>query len=1388
MGARCVCLFSFGNQTKKQNRQPPKDIEGYYCNQLLQAKREELYIEQIFYLQKLSDLYVQKQNWAQAAKILNGALALIEKHGNNPSLKTYLLARLERIEALFLESKGLKTSSEHSGTVLSYRNGLKNIRDVYLKEFVSNKPILGIVKHLTASYKKLLGTLILDSQFLLGNPPVQWACIGMGSMARGEMCPYSDLEFAFLVEKKTEKNLEYFRTLSQLVELRIINIGETTFPIFGRLFGEKSPKASPTPSGFSMDSGGNTPLGKPGFYELIDTPQGLAQFQSIKWMETDIIVTNALSSVCYIAGDKGLLVSYNSIKKELYDKKDAFFKGIPFRQKLAIKLLEGNLLEFKPDLSKEKQETNAFGIKKELYRPLQSILSSLTLFCGLKHKSSFQMIEQLLQKKILSPQGAKNLDQALRMVLQLRFEAHTFYENEEEFLLHIEEGKPQELHYLYLEEERLDALFKIYKILIPFHCCGVEFLHTRKLQTWAKATLYDESPSVQGEAFSKTLQYAKAQEAFQQAVSLNPNDIDAQLKLGGIEQTIGKNKDALPRTLKALTLAQKKYGEQSIYVAICYHNIGHIHNNLGKYDQALKSHEAGLKIKLNILGQKATSLASSYHNLGITYNSIGKYDMALNLYQKALDINILNLGENHHDVGAGFCSIGNIYHTLGEYNKSLSFFKKALKVGFRTLGENHPAVATVYNCIGAVYLNLPGQCKKAFEFHQHALNIRLKIFGENHPDVATSYNNIGTVYIALEDYTNALDFLQKASKIFIQFLGENHTSVAQCYNNMGLVSRHLAQYDRALEYYQKALKIKTQSLGENHSDIGTNYNNIGFVLEYCKDYEKALECYQKALAIWIPVLGENHPDVATCCFNMGTIWKHLGNHKKALELQLIALKIRLEILGKDHTDVAASYCKIGEIYSENLQDYKRAIEFFQEGLKVHFQFPGKDHPLLVILYKNIGVAHRNLGNYGKSLEFYNSTLEINLKTLGENHLDTIACYNSIGLLHKNLGNYKRALEYYNKSVKISCQVLGEKHPNVATCYNNISLVYDCLGDYAKALEFSQNALTIRIEVLNENHPELASSYYNIGLIHKNHEEYDKALSSYQIALNILIQIDKKNHPHIEGVLNDIITCAVKNNLPQVKTLQEIYVQCTKILGMQHQQIQQLIQIIKKHDFSWQAPEISTSTEEPQDIMASLLLLRLFENLKALELAQKTYGENHLEVAKCHKKVAKVFVKLGKHNKAVEHFQKELEIKLLIPDENHLKIASCYNSIGSCFDHLNQFEKALNCLQKALAIRLQLLGESHKDVALSYNNIANIYYYLKDYDQALDYFKKTMLILLQDEEKNKLHIERVFGGVLTCAKAASQSSIKGLSRVRDLWIETFGNHHPLTRELLLIMNL
>ena len=44
--------------------------------------------------------------------------------------------------------------------------------------------------------------------------PCKFTAVALGSLAKGEATPYSDLEFMFLVEEKTDELIKYFELLA----------------------------------------------------------------------------------------------------------------------------------------------------------------------------------------------------------------------------------------------------------------------------------------------------------------------------------------------------------------------------------------------------------------------------------------------------------------------------------------------------------------------------------------------------------------------------------------------------------------------------------------------------------------------------------------------------------------------------------------------------------------------------------------------------------------------------------------------------------------------------------------------------------------------------------------------------------------------------------------------------------------------------------------------------------------------------------------------------------------------------------------------------------------------------------------------------------------------
>ena len=63
-----------------------------------------------------------------------------------------------------------------------------------------------------------------------GSPPCSYAVVALGSMARGEATPYSDLEYAFIVDDSQHK--QYFENLAVDTYFRMGNLGETPLKYF----------------------------------------------------------------------------------------------------------------------------------------------------------------------------------------------------------------------------------------------------------------------------------------------------------------------------------------------------------------------------------------------------------------------------------------------------------------------------------------------------------------------------------------------------------------------------------------------------------------------------------------------------------------------------------------------------------------------------------------------------------------------------------------------------------------------------------------------------------------------------------------------------------------------------------------------------------------------------------------------------------------------------------------------------------------------------------------------------------------------------------------------------------------------------------------------------
>ena len=425
------------------------------------------------------------------------------------------------------------------------------------------------------------------------------------------MCPYSDVEFAILIFDEKHKN--YFRVLSQILECKILNLGETSFKLIRqKKGGQPAQEVSIIRSGFSMDIGGLSPRGKQGVYELIGTPEELAKFQTFQWQqqnESEIILINAMARPSFIMGDPQLAEKYKQITHKSLDKK---IENQRYRKKRALALLEGHIDEFKPYLTENRIQIAAFNVKKDLYRPFQMILESLSLYYNLTSISSADRIEELRHKKLISDAGAGNLRMALDSAIKLRIQLQLYFRGENETMtMHpLEDNNPS---FLIGDEETLQ-ITEIYRVMIPYHEAAIQFVKGNT-NTFKASDFYERV-------------IAKAQKdlAFREAVDL----IDS-------SELIDKNSNIVGRLYAKVV--GKKLVRSRIYEKI--------------YSSVIGSELTSLLFKVNRnadLGTEAFYLQRASMNPdSTTYLALGRfksrakdYAKALEYFQKAVDLTAEN--------------------------------------------------------------------------------------------------------------------------------------------------------------------------------------------------------------------------------------------------------------------------------------------------------------------------------------------------------------------------------------------------------------------------------------------------------------------------------------------------------------------------------------------------------------------------------------------------------------------------------------------------------------------------------------------------------------------------------------------------------------------------
>ena len=985
---------------------------------LVNQDRNNHYKESVEAYKLLKKIYAKKNDIVNETAIDNFIIAILEDHGSKEELEgfysdleqQYGKKRIDEIARHKAKLKDIREKTKEElkqcsvPTKAPYRDNKESEDAVaFPPQQQSTTSIQSVYKNTSQRLREFVKDLIEESKrevpqkvtdILPNNKIPNYAIIAFGSLARDEATPYSDLEFGVLLDEnfnETEvrkrlkdisasdannqnqqlrQNIEvklaevknvknYFRELTKILNIKVINLGETTIRI--QNLESLNGLTSPTKNGFSFDGqdrpGCKTPLGnlhhirrdvkereeqteeiranqditavdkerqisqlqqnieeiKAGGFELIMTPIEMAELHSEEWYKKDKHISSALSFYSLLEGNSNSLDLINSYGHEFRSllNLETLSENMESRENIrelrAKNLLKESLSRYSIRAGREEVNTRSFSAKYDFYRPVQMIISHLALYFDVFTNSTWEKFNILFVEDpdhgaklpINSSFGQKNMRWLVDRIMQIRLQNYLANNSQiEDMSLTFNQKSP-------LPSEKINHLVQKGLGISKEDLFEIYFV----MQTFERKATNFFSTDKKNELFLK--------EPFFDS-SFNSR-AEICILLLDFKAAIQYSENCLMEQMRHNEKMNHKAGAKSIlYMIQCY-------NSLGMYE---KSEQAIISLLHKVEKDDPQNLHMKLElqdKLINTQIKSGKYEDAsansnnfFNFWDKVKGVFANNSSFEHHYLRM-LHNRAIIYQHLGKYEESKNIYHQLIELRKNEANTNPIAYATLIDDYGILCSNTE-KYEEAISVHQKSLKIRELMFGSGHIETYHSLNNLANAHEYNKDYSKSKQLHERALDILEKNFGQSHPLIAASLRNLANVYSDIGDLEKAKDMTSESLKITISTLGEDHLDVAITKLNLASIylsisesekndhffaesLEKAKNYAKqSLDGFNK--------IGHSGHYQAISSIILGEICSYEGNYDNANEIITEAYNTLIKTVGENHKDAKTATSKI----------------------------------------------------------------------------------------------------------------------------------------------------------------------------------------------------------------------------------------------------------------------------------------------------------------------------------------------------------------------------------------------------------------------------------------------------------------------------------------------
>ena len=329
------------------------------------------------------------------------------------------------------------------------------------------------------------------------------------------------------------------------------------------------------------------------------------------------------------------------------------------------------------------------------------------------------------------------------------------------------------------------------------------------------------------------------------------NTADTLLKLGIINQTLGKLSIAEDHLLGSLVILEEELSPDHPDVAVTATNLGNVYYDMKRFAESERYHQMALRIRQNAFGNTNPTVAQSNYNLAVLYEREKMYDKAELLYQKAITLWSTSIGPTHPYVGTALGSLTNVYTAQLKYKEAANVLQQTVIYKKSTLGEQHEEVAQALINLGTTYLE-QGKFNSASSAYAEALNIAKNLLTSSDPQLALLMYTLANIYHmqarinaisdvattnAAADATTTEEISHETDTVVVQEVIE--TANKPSTNTDTNTQQSNALLEQALPLYKKAAEILDSGQGKNGATLDVVLTELAMVYKAIGDIDMA---------------------------------------------------------------------------------------------------------------------------------------------------------------------------------------------------------------------------------------------------------------------------------------------------------------------------------------------------------------------------------------------------------------------------------------------------------------------------------------------------------------------------------------------------------------------